>query len=138
MPEHPKIELHKIIPRASPEAIRLMEWMLAYNPKKRPKPAQLLSHEFFHPKTSLTQISPKLSTHQQSSHDTTAESKSVVESIIIGNSQIQIKSKILNNQEQEAVRNQTNTIMAANNVQFDMKRSSPELSIVPEGSQMQL
>jgi hypothetical protein len=33
MPDHPKIDLQKIVPRASPEAIRLMEWMLSYNPK---------------------------------------------------------------------------------------------------------
>ena len=61
MPEHTKINLQNVIPRASPEAIRLMEWMLNYNPKKRPKPSQVLSHEFFHPNTSIsnTIISPK-------------------------------------------------------------------------------
>lgn len=39
MPEHQKINLQTVVPRASPEAIRLMEWMLSYNPKKRPKPS---------------------------------------------------------------------------------------------------
>ncbi len=84
MPEHPKVDLIKVVPRASPEAIRLMEWMLSYNPKKRPKPSQVLQHEFFHPKTSLTQISPKTPTNPRSSQDTTADSKSIIESIIIG------------------------------------------------------
>jgi len=38
MPEHGKMPLSNVVPRASPEAISLMEWMLQYNPKKRPKP----------------------------------------------------------------------------------------------------
>lgn len=54
MPEHQKINLQTVVPRASPEAIRLMEWMLSYNPKKRPKPSQVMAHEFFHPKTSVS------------------------------------------------------------------------------------
>jgi len=38
-----------------------MEWCLSYNPKKRPKPSQVLQHEFFHPKTSIyhNNLSPK-------------------------------------------------------------------------------
>jgi len=61
MPEHKKINLSTVVPRASPEAIRLMDWMLSYNPKKRPKPSQVISHEFFHPKTSVSnkQVSPR-------------------------------------------------------------------------------
>jgi serine/threonine protein kinase len=47
MPDHPKIPLEKVIPRASPDAIKLMEWMLQYNPKNRPRPSQILAHEFF-------------------------------------------------------------------------------------------
>ena len=39
MPEHGRIPLQNVIPRASPDAIRLMETMLSYNPKKRPKPS---------------------------------------------------------------------------------------------------
>lgn len=54
MPDHHKISLQTVVPRASPEAIRLMDWMLSYNPKKRPKPQQVLAHEFFHPKTSVS------------------------------------------------------------------------------------
>ena len=38
MPDHPKIPLKNVVPRASAEAISLMEWMLSYNPRKRPKP----------------------------------------------------------------------------------------------------
>ena len=73
-----------------------MEWMLSYNPKKRPKPSQVLQHEFFHPKTSVSnnQISPK-TPNPRSSQDTTADSKSKVESIIIGQNNIQILSKIM-------------------------------------------
>jgi serine/threonine protein kinase len=41
----------KFVPRASPEALNLLEWMLQYNPKKRPKPSQILQHEFLHPQT---------------------------------------------------------------------------------------
>lgn len=37
-----------------------------------------------------------MSTNPRSSQDTTADSKSMIESIIIGANQIQIKSKILN------------------------------------------
>jgi serine/threonine protein kinase len=47
MPEHARIPLEKVIPRATPEAISLMEWMMNYNPKNRPRPSQILSHEFF-------------------------------------------------------------------------------------------
>jgi len=73
-----------------------MEWMLSYNPKKRPKPSQVLQHEFFHPKTSVSnnQVSPK-TPNPRSSQDTTADSKSRVESIIIGQNNIQILSKIV-------------------------------------------
>lgn len=39
MPDHGRIPLQNVIPRASPDAIRLMEQMLSYNPKKRPKPS---------------------------------------------------------------------------------------------------
>ena len=72
-----------------------MEWMLSYNPKKRPKPSQVLSHEFFHPKTSVsnTMVSPK-TPNPRSSQDTTADSKSRVESIVIGQSNIKLLSKI--------------------------------------------
>ena len=62
MPEHARIDLLCVVPRASPEAIKLMDWMLNYNPKKRPKPSQVLAHEFFHPKTSVSNkhnVSPK-------------------------------------------------------------------------------
>jgi len=72
-----------------------MEWMLSYNPKKRPKPSQVLAHEFFHPKTSVSQnmVSPK-TPNPRSSQDTTADSKSRVESLIIGQSNIKLLSKI--------------------------------------------
>jgi len=39
MPEHIKVPLINVVPRASLEAINLMEWMLQYNPKKRPRPS---------------------------------------------------------------------------------------------------
>lgn len=68
MPEHDRIPLQKVIPRASAEAISLMEWMLQYNPKKRPRPSQILTHEFFSPK-SLGSAQQKLT----GSKDTTAE-----------------------------------------------------------------
>lgn len=91
MPEHNRIPLTKVIPRASPEAIRVMEWMLQYNPKKRPKPSQVLAHEFFHPKTSISKDASQLKTpNNRSSQDTTADSKSKVESLIIGKNNIQI------------------------------------------------
>ena len=48
MPEHPRIPLRQVVPRASSEAIKLMEWMLNYNPRNRPKPNQVLAHAFFH------------------------------------------------------------------------------------------
>ena len=84
LPEHAKINLQSVVPRASPEAIRLMDWCLSYNPKKRPKPSQVLQHEFFHPKTSISHnLSPK-TPNQRSSQDTTADSKSRVESLMIG------------------------------------------------------
>jgi serine/threonine protein kinase len=57
MPDHPKIPLSKVVPRASAEAISLMEWMLQYNPKNRPRPGQILTHEFFkqkHPSSTHT------------------------------------------------------------------------------------
>ena len=73
-----------------------------------------------------------MSTNPRSSQDTTADSKSMIESIIIGANQIQIKSKILNTIEQDKVKQATNAILAANNITFDAKRSSPELSIVQE------
>jgi len=86
MMDHPKVPLHKVVPRASVEALALMEWMLSYNPKKRPKPAQVLQHEFFHPKTlSQSIISPKTT---PMSEDTTADSKSKVESLIIGSNNL--------------------------------------------------
>jgi len=96
LPEHQKINLQTVVPRASPEAVRLMEWMLSYNPKKRPKPSQVLAHEFFHPKTSVSasQVSPK-TPNPRSSQDTTADSKSRVESIIIGQNNLQILSKVV-------------------------------------------
>lgn len=84
MPEHNRISLAKIIPRASPDAIRVMEWMLQYNPKKRPKPSQVLSHEFFHPKTSMSKEISLKTPNNRSSQDTTADSKSKVESLILG------------------------------------------------------
>jgi len=62
MPEHQKINLQTVVPRASPEAIRLMDWMLSYNPKKRPKPSQVLAHEFFQPKTSVSNAQASLKT----------------------------------------------------------------------------
>ena len=68
--------------------------MLSYNPKKRPKPSQVLNHEFFHPKTSMShQISPK-TPNPRSSQDTTADSKSRVESLILGQNNLQILSKM--------------------------------------------
>lgn len=56
MPDYPKQPLAKFVPRASSEALNLMEWMLQYNPKKRPKPSQILSHEFFYPQTHTSQF----------------------------------------------------------------------------------
>ena len=96
MPDHTKIPLQQVVPRAHPEAIKLMDEMLNYNPKKRPKPSQVLAHPFFHPKTSLgTQISPK-TPNPRSSQDTTADSgKQKVESIIIGSNNIQIVNKFV-------------------------------------------
>ena len=37
MPEYPRVPLQQVIPRASAEAIALMEWMMQYNPKNRPR-----------------------------------------------------------------------------------------------------
>jgi serine/threonine protein kinase len=54
IPDYPKIPLEKIVTRASREAISLMEWMLQYNPKNRPRPSEILSHEFFKTKQLLT------------------------------------------------------------------------------------
>jgi hypothetical protein len=42
MPDHKKVSLSSVVPRASTEAISLMEWMLQYNPKKRPRPSQIM------------------------------------------------------------------------------------------------
>jgi len=42
MADHPKLPLQNFVPRASTEALSLMEWMMQYNPKKRPKPYQIL------------------------------------------------------------------------------------------------
>ena len=67
-----------------------MEWMLQYNPKKRPKPSQVLSHEFFHPKTSISKDNMLKTPNNRSSQDTTADSKSKVESLILGKNTIQI------------------------------------------------
>lgn len=64
----------------------------------------------------MTQMSPKMSTNPRSSQDTTAESKAVIESLIIGANQLQIKSKVLNIQEREWVKHNSNAIMAANNL----------------------
>lgn len=69
-----------------------MEWMLQYNPKKRPRPSQILSHEFFSPK-SLGSAQAKLT----GSKDTTAEtvSQSRIESLVIGANSIQLKTKVI-------------------------------------------
>lgn len=96
IPEHKKVNLHSVIPRASAEAISLMEWMLQYNPKKRPRPAQIMQHEFFHPKTLTGQ--PKTASLNDSTggKDTTAETSiSRVESIVLGNNNLQIKTRVL-------------------------------------------
>jgi serine/threonine protein kinase len=89
MPEHSRIPLEKIIPRATAEAISLMEWMMNYNPKNRPRPSQILSHEFFKTK--------QLGTAQKTGNtETTAETnKSKVESLVIGTSGLQLKTKML-------------------------------------------
>ena len=88
MPEHPRVPLEKVLPRASPEAISLMEWMLQYNPKNRPRPSQVLTHEFFKTKT--------VTTGQKTAAETTAEtSKSKVESLVIGANGLQLKTKML-------------------------------------------
>ena len=86
----------KFVPRASPEALNLLEWMLQYNPKKRPRPAQIMQHEFFHPKTLTGQ--PKTASLNDSTggKDTTAETSiSRVESIVLGNNNLQIKTRVL-------------------------------------------
>ena len=95
LPEHQKIPLSQVIPRASPEAISLMEWMMQYNPKKRPKPSQVMQHEFFHPKTSVSNPINLKTPNNRSSQDTTADSKNRVESIIIGQNNLQILSKVV-------------------------------------------
>jgi serine/threonine protein kinase len=48
-----------------------MEWMMSYNPKKRPRPSQILQHEFFTPKLLSSALQNK-----GSSKDTTAETTS--------------------------------------------------------------
>ena len=95
MVDHKKVSLISFIPRASAEAISLMEWMLQYNPKKRPRPSQIMQHEFFHPKTLTGQ--PKTSSiTETTAKETTAETNvSRVESIILGNNNLQIKTRIL-------------------------------------------
>ena len=47
MPDHKKKDLSVLVPRASKDAIDLMEWMLKYNPRDRPKAHEVLTHEFF-------------------------------------------------------------------------------------------
>jgi serine/threonine protein kinase len=95
MPDHKKVSLTSVIPRASVEAISLMEWMLQYNPKKRPRPSQIMQHEFFHPKT-LTGQPKTASITETTAKETTAEtSVSRIESIILGNNNLQIKTRIL-------------------------------------------
>jgi len=88
MPEHKKISLHSVVPRASAEAISLMEWMLQYNPKKRPRPSQIMQHEFFHPKTLTAQLKTASIT-ETTAKETTAETNvSRVESIVLGNNNL--------------------------------------------------
>ncbi len=91
MPDHPRIPLEKVITRASPEAIQLMEWMLQYNPKNRPRPTQVLQHEFFKTKQLATG-------HKTTglSQETTAEtSKSRSENLVIGQNNLHMKAKQL-------------------------------------------
>ena len=94
MPDHPKVPLSSVLPRASPEAISLMEWMLQYNPKKRPRPNQLLQHEFFTPKVLGSSLQNKQSSSQK---ETSAETpnQSRVESIVIGTNSLQMKTKVV-------------------------------------------
>lgn len=92
MPDHDKIPLQKVIPRASPEAISLMEWMLQYNPKKRPRPSQILAHEFFSPK-SLGSAQQKLTGSKDTTAETTSHSR--VESLVIGANSIQLRTKVM-------------------------------------------
>jgi serine/threonine protein kinase len=83
-----------------------MEWMLNYNPRNRPKPNQVLAHAFFHPKTISTDNKVSLKTPNiLTSQDTTAESKNrpgLVESLVIGQNNLQMKNRILKNASQLA------------------------------------
>ena len=78
-----------------------MEWMLAYNPRNRPKPNQVLAHAFFHPKTLGNEAKLNLKTpHILTSQDTTAESKknpNLIESLTIGKENLTMKNRILKN-----------------------------------------
>lgn len=46
-PQMAKTPLHLLIPHASPEAIDLMNAMMAYDPAKRPTAASALLHPYF-------------------------------------------------------------------------------------------
>jgi serine/threonine protein kinase len=101
MPEHPRLNLRQVVPRASSEALKLMDWMLSYNPRNRPKPNQVLSHAFFHPKTLAAENKLSMGTSKVlTSQDTTAESKTrpgMIESLVIGQNKLQINNRILKN-----------------------------------------
>ena len=64
-----------------------MEWMLQYNPKKRPKPFQVLQHDFFHPKTTTGTKASMDST----AADSRSKSQSRVESLVLGQNSVALK-----------------------------------------------
>lgn len=81
---------------------------MQYNPKNRPRPSQILNHEFF--KTKLP-TSSLLKTAGQS--ETTADtSKSRVESLVIGASGLQLKTKVVTDPPAKAKKSIRNSIEA--------------------------
>ena len=55
-PQFVKTPLSTLIPNASPEAIKLMQDMLHYNPKKRPTAKQALAYPYFREKMGPIQL----------------------------------------------------------------------------------
>jgi serine/threonine protein kinase len=92
IPDYPKIPLEKIVTRASREAISLMEWMLQYNPKNRPRPSEILSHEFFKTKQLETTADTNTSNMMRSNNSPSAMIK--IEETPLKNKKANVRNSI--------------------------------------------